>query len=418
MDQPVAGVPAVDLASPVVELRRYTLHPGQRDVLMDLFETRFVTGLQEAGMRLYGQFRVEGRPDEFVWLRGFRDLADRPRALEQFYYGPVWKAHREVANATMVDSDNVLLLEPVAADGFSLARKLAATMTATIYLLQAPVDARFERFFLERVAPEMVATGAAPVAALRTLEVANNFPKLPVREGEHAFVWFAAFDNEDALRKHDARLAASAEWKRTQAELSARLVRPAERLVLHPTQPSLDRSRAPYRWSPDVKGDVHDFDFIAGEWSVVNHRLLERGVGSQRWETFGAHSRGQVLLGGVANVDEIAFPEKGWSGMTLRNFDAKRGQWEIRWINSCDGRVQAPMFGGFEGATGLFYGDDEDDGRPVKAAFRWMRQDASHARWEQAFSYDGGTTWESNWVMELTSAAPRAPAHGADPHGF
>src|SRR5690348_12303340 len=100
MDQPIvtAAANADVVASPVVELRHYTLHPGQRDVLMDMFETKFVKGLQEAGMRLNGEFRVEGRPDEFVWLRGFRDLDDRPRALEAFYYGPLWKANRDAAN--------------------------------------------------------------------------------------------------------------------------------------------------------------------------------------------------------------------------------------------------------------------------------------------------------------------------------
>ena len=407
MDQPVIAPTAADtLTSPVVELRHYTLQPGKRDVLMDMFETRFVKGLQEAGMRLHGEFRLEGHPDEFVWIRGFRDMADRPRALEAFYYGPIWKEHREVANATMIDSDNVLLLEPIEREGFTLARKLAATMTATIYLLQSPVDARFQRFFEERIAPVMTATGAAPVAALRTLEVANNFPKLPVREGEHAFVWLAAFDNDDALRRHEESLAASDAWRRAKADLASRLVRPPERLVLHPTQPSLDRSRAPYRYSLDVKGDVHDFDFIAGNWSVVNHRLAERGVGSQQWERVEAHSRGQVLLGGVANVDEIAFPSKGWSGMTVRNFNAAQRQWEIRWINSRDGKLQAPVFGGFDGATGLFYGEDDDGGRPIKAVYRWMRQDPLHARWEQAFSYDGGSTWETNWVMELTRTGP------------
>jgi hypothetical protein len=408
MDQPVvvASPSPVVMGSPVVELRHYTLHPGQRDVLMDLFETKFVKGLQEAGMSLHGEFRLDGHPDEFVWMRGFKDMDDRPRALEKFYYGPLWKANRDAANATMVDSDNVLLLEPVAREGFTLARKLAATMTATIYLLQSPVDPRFERFFDERVAPVLTATGAEPIAALRTLEVRNNFPNLPVREGEHAFVWIAAFDNDDSLRRHDERLAASDAWHRAEGELQAHLARPPERLVLHPTQPSLDRSRAPYRWSLDVKGDVHDFDFIAGNWSVLNHRLVERGAGSQRWDTFPAKSRAQVLLGGVANVDEIAFPSKGWSGMTVRNFNEAQRQWEIRWINSRDGKLQAPMFGGFDGATGIFYGDDNDGGRPVKAAFRWVRQDPLHARWEQAFSYDGGATWETNWVMELTRTGP------------
>ena len=400
MDQEVCAAPAVD-TSPVVELRRYTLHPGQRDVLMDMFERHFVAPQLALGIRLHGEFRVAGRPDEFAWVRGFPSYAERPPELGAFYGGPAWREHREAANATMVDSDNVLLLRPVGEGGFTLARRMAATMTATIYLLQSPVDAGFERFFRERVVPVVAATGAPPVAALQSLEEPNNFPKLPVREGEHAFVWFAAFANDQALARHDQALAASAAWPGVQAELGARLARPVERLVLHPTQKALDRSRAPYRFSTAQTGGVHDFDFIAGRWTVVNHRLLQRGVGANAWETVPSTSAAQLLLGGVANVDEIVFPTKGWSGLTLRHFDIASRQWSIRWINSRDGRLQAPVVGGFDGDVGLFYGDDEDEGRPVKAVFRWTRQGEANARWEQAFSYDGGATWETNWVMEF-----------------
>src|SRR6476646_230013 len=78
---------------PIVELRQYTLHPGKRDALIDLF-------------------RDLDNPNRFVWLRGFRDMRSRAQALKNFYGGPVWKAHCEAANATMIDSDNVLLLHP------------------------------------------------------------------------------------------------------------------------------------------------------------------------------------------------------------------------------------------------------------------------------------------------------------------
>ncbi|MGH2928195.1 MAG: NIPSNAP family protein, partial [Solirubrobacteraceae bacterium] len=94
----------------VVELRRYTLHPGRREELIELFEREFVESQEAAGMRLIGQFRDLDDPDRFVWLRAFPDMESRGRALAAFYDGPIWARHRDAANATMVDSDDVLLL--------------------------------------------------------------------------------------------------------------------------------------------------------------------------------------------------------------------------------------------------------------------------------------------------------------------
>src|SRR5437762_8078427 len=93
----------------VVELRQYTLHPGKRNVLIDLFDREFVESQEVLGMKIIGQFRDLDNPNRFVWLRGFHDMPSRAQALNNFYGGPVWKAHREAANATMIDSDNVLL---------------------------------------------------------------------------------------------------------------------------------------------------------------------------------------------------------------------------------------------------------------------------------------------------------------------
>src|SRR5215472_3645099 len=97
---------------PVVELRQYTLHPGQRDVLINLFDREFVETQEAVGMPILGQFRDLANPDRFVWLRGFHDMPQRAFALNEFYSGPAWKANSSEANATMVDVDNVLLLRP------------------------------------------------------------------------------------------------------------------------------------------------------------------------------------------------------------------------------------------------------------------------------------------------------------------
>src|SRR5690348_6640492 len=100
---------------PVVELRQYTLRPGQRDVLIELFDREFVESQEAAGMAIVGQFRDLDDPDRFVWIRGFASMPARAKALAAFYGGPVWKQHAAAANATMIDSDNVLLLRPATA---------------------------------------------------------------------------------------------------------------------------------------------------------------------------------------------------------------------------------------------------------------------------------------------------------------
>src|SRR5258705_1797913 len=106
---------------PVVELRQYTLVPGARETLIELFEREFTETQEATGMTVIGQFRDLNNPDRFVWLRGFSDMDARAAQLQTFYSGPVWKTHRDAANATMIDSDNVLLLRPASpTSGFQL----------------------------------------------------------------------------------------------------------------------------------------------------------------------------------------------------------------------------------------------------------------------------------------------------------
>ncbi len=169
-----------------------------------------------------------------------------------------------------------------------------------------------------------------------------------------------------------------------------------------------------YVYSTTITGDIHDFDFVAGAWTVRNRRLKQRFAGSDDWDQFPAVDCAQIYLGGTVNVDEIKFPTRGWAGTTLRNFDLEKRQWSIWWISSRTGKLSPAVVGGFSGDRGEFYGEDEDDGRPVKARFLWIRQGPDHAHWEQAFSRDG-TTWEVNWVNELTRAEPSKICNGVSP---
>ena len=145
----------------------------------------------------------------------------------------------------------------------------------------------------------------------------------------------------------------------------------------------------------------HDFDFLVGTWDVHNRRLKARHVGSDEWDEFPGRLSMRPLLGGLGNVDEIEFPTKGWSGVTFRFFDPERRVWSIYWVNSRDVIMLPPVVGGFDGDRGDFFGDDVDEGRPIRVRYRWTRLGDGLARWEQAFSLDGEASWETNWVAEF-----------------
>jgi hypothetical protein len=195
----------------VLELRQYTLRPGQRDVLIELFDREFVETQEAAGMAILGQFRDLDRPDRFVWLRGFADLSGRAAALTAFYTGPAWKAHAAAANTTMIDTDDVLLLRPArdfppfrAARPAVGAAAPGSVVLATILLGERPFDAEFCSYFADTAVPALVSAGGAPLAWFSTEYAENDFPALPVRTGEHAFVWFARFASVAALDEHPA----------------------------------------------------------------------------------------------------------------------------------------------------------------------------------------------------------------------
>jgi hypothetical protein len=191
-------------------------------------------------MKVIGTFRDLDRPNRFVWLRGFADMHSRLSGLTGFYGGPVWKAHREQANATMIDSDNVLLLRaPENAAAFKVMaarpalgeKKKAGLIVATIYYLQAAPD-KARNVFTTRVRAGLEEAGVPVLAWFVSEEEPNNFPRLPVREGERVLVWFTRYDSDGDRAAHAAGVATA------EAPLSPLLARSPEVLRLVPTDRS------------------------------------------------------------------------------------------------------------------------------------------------------------------------------------
>jgi len=192
-------------ATRVVELRRYTLHPGRRDDLVQLFEREFVETQQALGLQVLATFIDPARPDSFVWLRGFAGMAERLRGLQAFYGGPVWQRHRDEANATMIDSDDVLLLRPITPWPAAPAAAPDGRWHLLVCALREPADEDLRTTLRGR-----------PGIWLDSEPSDNDFPRLPVRSGS----WV---------------LALAPTPPEPPPPLQARLSQPAERLSLIPT---------------------------------------------------------------------------------------------------------------------------------------------------------------------------------------
>lgn len=150
-----------------------------------------------------------------------------------------------------------------------------------------------------------------------------------------------------------------------------------------------------------------DFDFLLGQWNVSHRRLKGRLVASTEWEHFNGRCSMDSILGGFGNVDDniVELPSGTYRAASIRSFDPRSKTWSIWWLDArSPGSLDTPVVGGFSDGTGTFLANDTLDGRPIVVRFLWTVPLPDQPRWEQAFSADGGKTWETNWVMEFRRA--------------
>jgi hypothetical protein len=215
-------------AAGVVELRQYTLRPGARAELVRLFERELIEPQEAVGMQVGGVFLDRDDADRFVWFRGFEDMVARRRALEAFYNGPVWARFRDAANATMLDSDDVLLLratEPArhaplpAGERPPVGVAKARDEWVTVCVYSHPADPQLTDWLTKEFLSVVQQELGVPVGAYRTEPAENDFLPLPVRS-DNVFVWTAAFPGKHEYDSAWHRLEESRAW---QHDLSPRL---------------------------------------------------------------------------------------------------------------------------------------------------------------------------------------------------
>jgi hypothetical protein len=152
----------------------------------------------------------------------------------------------------------------------------------------------------------------------------------------------------------------------------------------------------------------NDFDFLIGKWTVHHRRLAERLAGCNEWVEFKGTTDVSKILGGYGNMDDnhLELPSGHYRAVSLRAFDPETTKWAIWWLDSrTPHALDVPVIGSFAEGIGTFFAEDTFQGKPIKIRFQWSIPEPDRPRWEQAFSPDGGATWETNWIMDFTRRA-------------
>ena len=147
-----------------------------------------------------------------------------------------------------------------------------------------------------------------------------------------------------------------------------------------------------------------DFDFVIGNWGVKHRRLKERLLHCQEWIEFDGEMSTSKILGGFGNVEDnvLQFPEGEFRAIALRSYDPSTKNWSIWWLDGrFPDRIDVPVVGGFKDGVGTFFAKDTYAGKPITVRFLWSKIGPDELHWDQAFSNDGGTTWETNWTMSF-----------------
>lgn len=233
-----------------IEFRRYHTSPGEREHFTTYFDTLFPEAMEQLGALVMGSFHERGDPTAFTWLRGFHTISDRPIANSEFYFGPVWKEYKIRVNGILPDSDNVMLLTPLApehgvmvlpaVDPVTETQGAQGVVVAEIFSVKKDqMDAFAQK--AETVFARYRAAGVREAGVLVTLDVPNNFPILPIRGDGPFLVWMGILKDDQALETKFNPL----QEKANQAFTATGLLRSdPEVVVMDPTK----RSRL--RWYP------------------------------------------------------------------------------------------------------------------------------------------------------------------------
>lgn len=146
------------------------------------------------------------------------------------------------------------------------------------------------------------------------------------------------------------------------------------------------------------------FDFLHGDWTVRHRKLASRLAGSDTWVQFDGTLSVRPILGGIGNVDDNVLddPNGRYFATSLRLFNSKAQTWTIWWVDGRSPAAETPVVGAFEGRKGAFFADDAWEGQRIRVRFTYEDQGPGRAQWTQAFSADGGRTFETNWIMDFT----------------
>jgi hypothetical protein len=147
----------------------------------------------------------------------------------------------------------------------------------------------------------------------------------------------------------------------------------------------------------------NDFDFLIGTWKVHHRTLKKRLNGETEWLAFEGDTASRKLLNGLGILDENVIQSKTGpvNAIALRLFNPESKEWSIYWSTDRTGTLDVPVIGGFQDGRGEFYSQEVFEGRHIYSRFIWSKITANSCQWEQAFSEDGGKTWETNWIMEF-----------------
>jgi hypothetical protein len=150
----------------------------------------------------------------------------------------------------------------------------------------------------------------------------------------------------------------------------------------------------------------HDFDFELGNWKAHVRRLGHRLSGGHDWEDFNGTVVTKPFMDGKGNLSEMnvegALSHRHIQIIAVRLYDQTSHQWRIYGADSKSGVFDPPQIGRFEGAHGEFYASDFYEGRAIYIRYVWQKVSPNATHFEQAFSGDGGKTWEVNWIYDGT----------------